>query len=92
MHIELVPNRGSTSGDPVAPAEPSESARDKAATRRNSEGFPVFSLRGLLNNPQGMRRTTMRVLHGDTESPTLTKTTQPDDVQKEALRLAGVKL
>ncbi len=78
--------------DPVAPAKPSESAQDKTATRRNADGFPVCSFRNLLDRLQGVRRTAMRVLRGDTESPELHKTTTPDDVQKEALRLAGVKL
>jgi hypothetical protein len=80
-----------THGDPVAPAEPSEAAQDKTRMRRNAEDFPVFSLRGLLDRLQGLRRTTMRILRGGTDSPVLTQTTEPDDVQKEAFRLVGVK-
>ena len=78
--------------DPVAPAEPSETARDKAATCRNSDDYPVFSFRGLLDKLQGLRRTAFRVARGKAEGSLTYRITEPDPVQKEALRLVGVKL
>lgn len=78
--------------DPVAPAEPSEAARDKTATRRNAEGFPVCSFRGLLDKLQGLRRPVLKVARGQAEGTYLYRTTEPDAVQQEALRLAGVRL
>ena len=78
--------------DPVAPAEPSEAARDKTTTRRNAEGFPIHSFRGLLDTLQGLRRTVLKVARGQAKGTYLYRVTEPDAVQQEALQQAGVKL
>ena len=48
--------------------------------------------RSLLDKLQGVRRTALRVARGQAKGSFLYRVTEPDPVQKEALRLAGVKL
>jgi len=74
--------------DPVAPAQPSPSARRKKATRRNSEGLPLHSFKTLLAELARRCRNTCRV---NTDPPsTFTTITDPTPRQARALQLLGL--
>jgi transposase len=53
--------------DPVAKAEPSESARQKKGTKKTDDGWPVHSLRTLLNDLGTRCKNTCRAGEGKTE-------------------------
>jgi transposase len=74
---------------PVAPAQPSQSARRKRARRVNANGFPVQNLRTLLRNLATRCHNTCR-LKQESGSPTVTRITEPSPLQAEALRLIHV--
>jgi transposase len=75
--------------DPVAPAEPSESAQQKRFTKRTKNGHPAHSFRTLLADLGGRSRVTYRVGAGD-GSPTFHQMPEPSRLQAEALRLLGL--
>jgi len=71
--------------DPVAPAQPSPSARRKKATRRSSEGLSLHSFKTLLAELARRCRNTCRV---NTDPPsTFTTITDPTPRQARALQL-----
>jgi hypothetical protein len=72
--------------DPVAPAEPSDSARRKKATHRTAGGLPVHSFRTLLAH-LGTRSWETYQVGSDPSGATFTRVTELDPVQAEALRL-----
>ena len=75
--------------DPVAPAVVSASAKNKAASGINSQGFPVQSFRDLLQHLSCLNRNRIRPkITGQHEFDMLT---QPTPVQQEAFRLLKVK-
>ena len=74
---------------PVAPAEVSESARDKAASKRTPDGLPVHSFRTLMEDLSTMVLNQLR-LPGQ-ESSLISIVTSPTPVQARALALLGVK-
>jgi len=74
--------------DPVAPAQPSPSARRKKSTRRSSEGVPLHSFKTLLAELASRCRNTCRV---NTDPPsTFTTITDPTPRQARALQLLGL--
>jgi len=74
--------------DPVAPAQPSPSARRKKSTRRSSEGVPLHSFKTLLAELASRCRNTCRV---NTDPPsTFTTITDPTPRQAQALQLLGL--
>ncbi len=75
--------------DPVAPAEPSPSARRKKATHQNPDGFPVQPFSSLLADLATLSRHTCCLAH-DPTSPTFTQETEPTPLQARALELLGL--
>jgi transposase len=75
--------------DPVAPAEPSESAKTKRKTKRNAAGQPVHSFRTLLAELGQRCRVTYRLGTGE-NPPTYQQVPEPSPLQAEALRLLGL--
>ncbi len=73
----------------MAPAEVSESARDKAASKRTPDGLPVHSFRTLMEDLSTMVLNQLR-LPGQ-ESSLISIVTSPTPVQARALALLGVK-
>jgi transposase len=74
--------------DPVAPAQPSPSARLKKSTRRSSDGLPLNSFKTLLAELGKRSRDTCRV---KTDSPNrFTMVTEPNLLQARALELLGL--
>ena len=72
--------------DPVAPAEPSDSAREKRKTKRTQAGYPAQSFRSLMAHLGTRCRVTYRV--GPASSTvTYQQTPEPTALQAEALRL-----
>jgi hypothetical protein len=72
--------------DPVAAAEPSDSARRKKRTHQTATGLPVHSFRTLVAHLWTRNRETYQVV-SDPSGATFTRTTELDPVQREALRL-----
>ncbi len=75
--------------DPVAPAEPSESATTKRKTKRTEAGQPVHSFHTLLAELARRSRVTYCVGAGDTPA-TFQQVPDPSPLQAEALRLLGL--
>jgi transposase len=73
--------------DPVAPAEPSASARAKAKTKRTPDGRPVHSFSSLLRDLGTITRSTCRVPGSSQGSSTFELDTLPSPLQREALAL-----
>jgi len=74
--------------DPVAPAQPSPSARRKKATRRSSEGLPLHSFKTLLAELAKRCRNTCRVKTDPASR--FTMVTDPNPLQARALQLLGL--
>jgi hypothetical protein len=72
--------------DPVAPAQRSAGADDKAATHRLADGTPVHSFRTLLQDLSSIVRNRCRT-RGQDDAPTFTLTTTPTPEQRRALDL-----
>jgi hypothetical protein len=72
--------------DPVAAAEPSESARRKKATHQTATGLPVHSFRTLLAHLGSRSRGTYQV-GPDPGGATFARVSELDAVQEAALRL-----
>lgn len=70
--------------DPVAKAEPSESALRKAQTQLTPQGTPVHSFRSLVNELGLRTRSTVRI--GDTPG-TFPQTAEPSAIQARAMEL-----
>lgn len=76
--------------DPVAPAEPSASAkRKKARAQRSKEGFPVHSFQTLLQALSTRCRNTCQA-KGQGAETAFTQVTEPDALQRRALELLGL--
>jgi len=74
----------------VAPAERSETARKKAASKRTADGVPVHSFRTLLADLATITKNQIQPHLPD--APIFVKVTLPTPTQKKALDLLGVKL
>jgi Transposase DDE domain len=75
---------------PVAPAEVSEAAKRKRATRRSDDGLPVSSFRGLLDHLATM--TLNLVASPQAPNATITLTAKPTPLQNKAFELLGTTL
>ncbi len=73
--------------DPVAPAQRSEGALRKAATKRLDDGTPVDSFETLLQKLAGIVRNTCRRVGADDDEPTFYMTTPPNPKQQQAYNL-----
>ncbi len=69
--------------DPVAPAQPTDLASQKKATKQTQDGLPLLSFRGLLKKLSSIVRNTCQVDDGST----FETTTEPDTLQGRALKL-----
>ena len=72
--------------DPVAPAKPTERARDKKARRRTDDGLSLYSLDTLIAEFATRCRNTCRVL-SDATAPAFSLLTQPTETQRRAVEL-----
>jgi transposase len=72
--------------DPVLPTVPSENAREKARTKRTSEGFQAHSFRSLLTHLSTITRNTCSCSR-EKELGSFVVDTKPDEIQKRALDL-----
>jgi hypothetical protein len=79
---------GSQRRTPVAPVEPSASAKQKKGTARTKEGLPLQTFRGLLQSLATLSRDQIRL--GET-GPLYTRTTKPTALQSKAFELLGLK-
>jgi hypothetical protein len=75
--------------DAVAPAEPSESAKKKARTKRTADGLPVHSFQSLLSALSSVVKNHCRRAGAGPDEPSFVMTTRPDAVQARALDLAA---
>ena len=73
--------------DPVAPAERSEAALDKVATRKLKDGSPVHSFRTLLEDLSTIVRNTCEARVGNKAGSSFQMTTLPNPAQQLALNL-----
>jgi hypothetical protein len=76
--------------DPVAPAEPSDSARAKKRARQTQDGLPLHSFQTLLVALGTRCRNHCRV-GGEPNGRTFTVVSEPTDLQRRALELLGLK-
>jgi transposase len=76
--------------DPVAPAEPSDSARAKKRARQTQDGLPLHSFDTLLVALGTRCRNHCRV-GAEPNGRTFTVTSEPTDLQRRALELLGLK-
>ena len=74
----------------VAPAQRSEKALEKAASKETADGYVVHSFQTVLKD---LATITLNVIQPQVkDAPTFNKTTQPTLQQQRALDLLGVKL
>lgn len=74
----------------VAPAERSDKAKRKAASKHTDDGIPVHSFRTLLEDLATITKN--QIQPNIPDSPTFTKIAQPTRTQKKALDLLDAKL
>jgi len=74
----------------VAPAQRSDKAKRKAASKHTDDGIPVHSFRTLLEDLATITKN--QIQPGIPDSPTFTKIVQPTRTQKKALDLLDAKL
>jgi hypothetical protein len=89
LFADEAPAKVARNRDPVAPAERSAAAREKAQTRRLADGSPAFSFRGLLTQLSTIVRNTMRPKDAKPSTGTFTLTTEANPKQRQALDLAA---
>ncbi len=76
---------------PVEPAQPSESAKKKARTKKTADGEPVHSFATLMNDLRTVVRNEIRRANDcEAEEATFTIVTTPTPLQKRALELLEV--
>ena len=73
--------------DPVAPAQRSEAAQQKAATHTLQDGTSAHSFRTLLEELSTIVRNTCRAPGASKDAPTFRVVTTPSEKQRRALRL-----
>ena len=74
--------------DPVLPATPSESAKEKKATHQTADGLPVHSFQTLVAELASRARVTFG-LQSDASSPTFKLVPEPTPLQAKAYQLLG---
>lgn len=79
----------SARSSPVAQAKRSQSAQDKAATKKTPDGWPVHSFRTLLDNLDTIALSTIEVSEAKT---TIKKVTRLSPYQAHVFKLLGVSL
>jgi hypothetical protein len=84
---ELDDNRAKR--DPVAPAKPSQSAKNKKTVQLTPDGMPIHSFDTLLAELGTRCRNKCR-LKTDRSAPTFYKLTEPNTIQKKSLQLLGL--
>jgi hypothetical protein len=77
--------------DPVAPAQRSQSADHKAATKTTTEHLPATSFTALLNHLGCLARVDLRYGDHDT-GPTVPTLTEPTPTQRRAFELLGAPI
>jgi transposase len=77
--------------DPVAKAEPSQSAKRKKARRKTADGLALHSFSSLLQALGTLCRHQCSFPYGADSESTLTKLTEPNKLQKKAFELLGIK-
>lgn len=75
--------------DPVAPAQPSESAKIKKAVRLTAEGLPLHSFDSLLKVMGTRCRNTCKIKNGPADS-SVQQTTEFNPLQAQAFQLLGL--
>ena len=75
--------------DPVIPAEASEAAKTKKASRRTPDGLAVHSFSTLLAELSCRARVTCRMI-SDAAGPTFRQITKPTNLQAKAFELLGL--
>ena len=73
--------------DPVAPARPSEVAKEKAQTKKTRDGEPVYCFRSLLNHLSTVVKNRCRRKDAPTDEATFDIVTQPDALHIRAQSL-----
>jgi hypothetical protein len=73
--------------DPVAPAQRSAAAREKASTHTRADGEPVHSFRTLIEELATLVRNTCRMLGEAAQSATFDSLTTPSSLQRRAFEL-----
>ena len=73
--------------DPVAPAERSADAEEKAQRKKQSDGLPVHSFQSLLRNLAAIVRNTCQSRDMEAGTPSFIIDTQPAQNQKKAFQL-----
>ncbi len=73
--------------DPVAPAQRSQAAQDKAARHTLDDGTPAHSFSTLLADLAGIVRNTCRTPHAAPDAPTFKVVTTPNATQQRAFKL-----
>lgn len=73
--------------DPVAPAQPSNTARKKAASKKNRDGLLVHSFRSLLNHLSTIVKNRCHRKGASANEPRFDVITLPDSIQARALKL-----
>ena len=73
--------------DPVAPAQRSDSARQKAARKQQPDGTPLYSFRGLLAHLATLTRNDLRVHDG-----TMQLFARATETQRKVFQLIGVPI
>ena len=76
---------GGERSSPVAPLEPSESAKQKKRSPRANADLPLQSYRGLIQSLSALTRATIRL-----GSATFTRCAQPTALQAEAFKCLGL--
>jgi len=79
---------GSQRKTPVAPVEPSATAKAKKASGRSKDGFPLQTFRGLLQTLATLSKTTVQL---GTDGPTYPRTSKMTKLQAKAFDLLGLK-
>ena len=73
--------------DPVAPAERSAEAEEKAQSKKRSDGSPVHSFQSLLRNLATIVRNTCQSRDAEVNAPAFIIDTQPTPTQQKAFQL-----
>ncbi len=84
-----VDEEGSVRKTPMAPVQPSPSAKAKKGTARNRDGFPLQTFRGLLESLSTLAR--IRIRMGE-RGPLYTRLTKPTPLQSKAFQFLGVQV
>lgn len=74
----------------IRPAKPSQKAKEKYATKKNSKGIPISSFNDLIYNLSCVQRVKMKLPVG--QGLVVERTTKLNSVQRKAIELIGAQL